>query len=220
MSRLGQLAAAALLALAGSLRADAALEARVLARLQAQAAALSCAAQAWTEPLRALEGGWQADEAAALPAPGAWAPLAMTVRRGSESRELALKLKLWPCALVRVLSADKPAGAALSDADVAWELRDPRSLGGVALGASPLAGAKLTRPRLRGEALLAGDVSRVLLLAGAAITLKVRFAGGEASDQGYLMEDGVEGKLLRAGHTRTGKVVTGRLVDGALLVED
>jgi hypothetical protein len=220
MSLTRALLALSLLAAAGPLRADGALEAHVLARLQAQAATVSCAAQAWTEPLRALGPGWQADEAAALPAPGAWAPLALTVRRGAESRELSLKLKLWPCARVRVLTVDKPAGGALTEADTAWELRDPRSLGGLALSDASLTGAKLTRPRLRGEALLAGDISRVLLMAGTPVTLRVRFMGGEASDQGYLMEDGVEGRRLHAGHARTGKVVSGRLVNGALLVED
>jgi flagella basal body P-ring formation protein FlgA len=169
--------------------------------------------------LRALGPGWTVD-AAALPEPGAWQAWRVTARRGEESRELALKLKLWPCERVRVLNRDLPAGAALEGADLAWELKDPRALAGLPLVGPLASGGRMARPRRRGEALLQGDLTRVLLPAGAPVRLRVRFNGGEASDQGFLLEDGVEGRRLRAEHGRSGKVVTGQLVDGALLVED
>jgi flagella basal body P-ring formation protein FlgA len=211
----------AALAAASVLHADAGLEAQFQAGLRATAASLSCAAQVLGNPLRALAPGWSADRPEVLPPMGSWQSLAVAVHRAGETRVLSVQVRLWPCQQAKLLVRSLPAGAAISEADLGLAMVDPRILGGQAqLGSIP-AGSRLARPRQLGDPLLRGDlVQPPSRRAGDRVELQVRFPGGVASDEGFLLQDAAEGALIKVEHARSGRVVNGRLHDGAVLVED
>ena len=211
----------AALAADAALRADAGLEAGFRAALRAQAASVSCAAQALGRPLHDLEPGWALQPLGGLPPAGTWAALAVPLRRGAEQKTLAVQVRLWPCQQVQVLAKAMAAGSRIQAQDLATAMVDARILGGRAHQGAIPDGSVLARPRGQGDPLLAGDlVQPPSHRAGDKVLLKIRFQGGEASDEGILLQDGSDGARIKAEHARSGRVVTGRLSAGALLVED
>jgi flagella basal body P-ring formation protein FlgA len=206
---------------AAPLPADPGLEAEFQAALRSRAQSMSCAAQVLGNPLRALDPGWSFAMPAALPPAGRWQGVAVALRRGPESRTLALQIRLWPCERVKVLARSLPAGAELGEGDLALAWVDARCLGGLDQRGPIAAGSRLVRPRRLGDPLLSGDLAQApSRRAGDRVRLQVRFPGGLASDEGILLEDAAEGSLIKAEHARSGRVVTGRLRAGAVLVED
>jgi flagella basal body P-ring formation protein FlgA len=215
------LLALAALAAARALRADAGLEAEFQSELRAQAASLSCAAQILGNPLRALAPGWTVAPPEVLPPLGSWQALAVAVHRGGESRVLSVQVRLWPCQRAEVLRRSLPAGAPVGDQDLSLAWVDTRSVGGLAQQGPVPAGSRLARPRCQGDPLLRGDlVQAPSRRAGDKVELRIHFSGGTASDEGFLLEDAAEGAEIKAEHARSGRVVTGRLHGGAVLVED
>lgn len=210
-----------LLALAGALRADAELERAFQRRLRSAAAGQGFAVEAWTRPLAQLPAGWSLDADTALPQPGAWRGLEVGLARGAERAVTEVKVKLWPCVKVLVLSRPMAAGQALTDSDLGEALVDPRAVGGKPWEGPLPRAARLLKPGLAGEPLLMGQVASAPdRRAGDTVLLKVHFDGGDALDEGRLLQDASEGQKVTAQNARSGRLVQGRLVGGQVMVED
>lgn len=208
--------------LAGPLRAEVPLEARV-AEFARAALAEQAARAGWLAPEIQLHAAQARDRAGAQPCPGGWQLQALDLRAanrlriaarcpGQAAKEFLLRAQL--SAEVLVAGRAVPAGQALTAADLARERRDLTAQPD-AIGLDTQAIGQAARSSLR-----AGQVLRQRLLVpalvvqrGEQVAIVASHDGIQVQAGGEALEAGAVGAVIKVRNSASGRVITARVLE-------